>query len=172
MDEPKAKGLKVAGASELRRLFRAIQEPNLTNELKDVHYRVAEIVVNRARGNAARLGRRARPSASSRNRRVHRYGGLPAPLVAAATLHSSRRQTGASVSLGSVRVPFALGQEFGAHPDRQRTAEETGRRFVGYRQFPAVNKRGYFLYPAIADAKDEIAKEYLDGIDAIVAKTK
>ena len=169
MAEPK--GLKVAGASELRRLFKAIQEPNLTNDLKDVHFRVAEIVVNRARGNAARLGRRARPRAEGRTRRTHRYGGLPAPLVAAATLRSSRRQAGASVSLGSVKVPFALGHEFGANPDDERTGP-SGRRFVGYRQFPAVNKRGYFLYPAIADAKDEIAKEYLDGIDAIVAKTK
>jgi len=69
------------------------------------------------------------------------------------------------------RRVFALGHEFGANPDDERTGP-SGRRFVGYRQFPAVNKRGYFLYPAIADAKDEIAKEYLDGIDAIVAKTK
>lgn len=172
-------GLKVAGASELRRLLKAIQEPNVTNELKDVHYRVAEIVVARARGNAARLGRRNRPT-PGRRRRTHRYGGLPAPLVAASTLRATRNQRGAGVILGSTKVPFAIQQEFGTYQDVQR--ERAGRRgtsqagqrvsYVGWRQFQPPSKRGYFLYPAISDARDEIANAYLDGIDAIVSKIK
>lgn len=179
----RASGLRVVGLKEVRVALGALGEREFTDALKDVHYRVADLVVGRARQKAASRGRIS-GGANRRTARQSRYGGLPAPVVAASTLRPSRRASGAAVLLGNEKVPFALGQEFGAHPDKRRPArrdhtfvrngvtyKRQGAPYVGYRQFPRPMKHNSstgFMYPALADAREEITTLYLKAVDDIV----
>lgn len=164
-------GLRVTGAKELRAALKQIQDPNVTAQLKDAHYRVAEMLVEQARRNAAGLGRVSGGVRPARRNREHKYGGLPAPLVAASTLRAGRQAARATVTLGSKQVPFALGHEFGAYPDKVRERKSTplrrGGPYVGFRQFPSPSKAGYFMYPALRQTKDNIAEVYLKAIEQI-----
>jgi len=165
-----ADGLRVVGAKELREAMRRLQEPAITNALKDIHLRVATVVITQATRNAASLGRQSfghpKVTEQGQRNRKHRYGGIPAPVVAASTLRSGRSARGATVTLGSNRVPFALGHEWGANQDRERTRR--GGTYVGFRQFPVPARRGYFLFRALGSTRDAAIGEYLRGLDQII----
>lgn len=167
-------GLRVVGAKELRAAFKQIQDPNVTDQLKDAHFRIAEMLVEQARRNAAGMGRVSGGFTRPTRNRKHKFGGLPAPVVAASTLRAGRQAARATVTLGNNSVPFALGYEFGAYPDKRRERKSTplrrGGPYVGWRQFPRPNKNGYFMYPALRQTKDNIAEVYLKAIDQIIAK--
>ena len=78
---------------------------------------------------------------------------------AAGSLRSSRQAARAQVVGGSVKVPFFGGAEFGS---------------LRYRQFKAWtgsnSQSGYFLYPAIREATDDIVELYGDEVMKISAK--
>lgn len=73
---------------------------------------------------------------------------------AAESLRASSEQRNAKVSLGSARVPWALGANFGAQHDIERTTAT--RTMLGWNQFPeAVHGHDVFLYAAITDTTPE-----------------
>lgn len=83
---------------------------------------------------------------------------------AAAELRPGKDAKGGRVELqASVRVPYALGAEFGAAQDRERQ-RKTGR-YIGLRGFLRWNRGGYFLYPAIrANDPEAVALDALDDV--------
>lgn len=152
MATDKSLGVKVTGAKELRAALKAAEERDVLNDMKAAHFAVGNLVVGKARS-----------VASGRSR---------AAVVAAETLRAGKRGTGATVTLGSAKVPFALGQEFGAQHGRPRTGP-SGRKFVGYNQFPLParnNPSTGFLYPALKASRDEVIATYLKALDEIIAK--
>jgi hypothetical protein len=100
-------GLRVVGLREYRRdLKRA--DAAIGPAIREANRRVAEVVAARARQNAATQPRiHARRPRAVTSQRQH-WGDYVQSIKALAS------QTRAQVSLGSARVPWALGQNFGA----------------------------------------------------------
>jgi hypothetical protein len=70
-----------------------------------------------------------------------------------ASIRSLAQQAGAKVRIGSARVPYMLGQEFGSNR---------------YRQFaPHVGRAGRFLFPTIREEMPKLVDEYLEELDDI-----
>lgn len=87
------------------------------------------------------------------------------------TLVGRAQSASAEVKLGSNRVPYALGWEFGAAHNFPR---ETHRGIVrGWNQFPLwrgnKSEAGYFLYPTIRSKRAELEQDILDLIDEVLA---
>lgn len=72
---------------------------------------------------------------------------------AAATYRALAGQTRATVAAGSAAIPWVMGHEWGSSR---------------YRQFPAVNRGGYHLYPAITRQRDKVIEYYADALEDIV----
>lgn len=144
----KAATVTVRGLDELRRELKKLEGDAATDALKDANYKVAELVTRSARGNT-----------SSRME-----------AAAAATLRPARQAARAQV-VGGAGIQFFGGAEFGAAQNQPRNTNRGTVR--GWNQFKAWrgngSAAGYFLYPAIRDATDEIVEVYGAEVDKITA---
>lgn len=141
---------KVVGLSEFRREIKKLDEAGLIDELKNVNFDVAQLVV-----------RAAQNEASSRMEQS-----------AAQSLKPSRQAARAQVTGGGAKFPFFGGAEFGADRNQPR-GTLGGRRMTGWNQFKPWRGNGsgagYFLYPAIRSKTDEIVDKYGDALMKIAA---
>lgn len=132
-------GVRVQGLNELNRALREMGGPELQKELKAAGKQVAEKVAGDARTNAMSIG------------------GVAAKV--APSIKASARNTGAGVSFGGSKYPFAGGAEFGS---------------IQYKQFQPwrgnTSQAGYFLYPAIRENSDQIADEYLSALEDLARR--
>lgn len=87
---------------------------------------------------------------------------------AAETLRATSEQRNAKVTLGSARVPWACGANFGARHDVERTTPT--RQMLGWNQFPeAVKGHDVFLYAAVEETTPEpFMHSYEDAIDKLL----
>lgn len=134
-----SQGVQVEGLNELNRALRGLGGSELQKELKAAGLEVAKEVTSAARSRALSLGGVAAKTAPS--------------------LKATGRNTGAGVSFGGARFPFAAGAEFGSYQ---------------YAQFKPwrgnQSDAGYFLYPTIRDKSDTIAETYQGAVDELVRK--
>lgn len=141
--------VRVEGLDELRRELRRLDDAGLSDRLKDANQRAAQIVVRRAQQRAAALGRME--------------------IKAAETLRPARQAARAVVTLGKASVPFALGAEFGAGRNVQRTTQRGT--VLGWNQFKPWRGNGadagYFLWPGIRDSTDEVLEAYGEEMERI-----
>ena len=147
MSRLKSGTVAVTGLDELRRELKKLEGDQATEALKDANFAVAQLVVSAAQGQA-----------SSRMESA-----------AAATLKPARQAARAQVTGGS-GIAFFGGAEFGAGQNQMRQ-NVNGSPGLGWNQFKAWrgsgSGAGYFLYPAIAGATDEIVELYGKEIDKI-----
>ena len=133
------RGVKVEGLDQLRKELKKLDDKGLTDELKDANYDVANYVVQMARARAQGVSKQAARASES--------------------LRASRTAARAQVLLGSGRIRFAFGAEFGS---------------TRFKQFPgcrgAGSDAGYFLYPTIRDEIPDIVETYGDAIERITRK--
>jgi hypothetical protein len=146
----KGVGVTVHGLDDLRRELKKLDEAGLIDGLKDVNQSVAESVVGWARARAStKLEKKA-----------------------AESLKASRTAARSQVSFGGAKAAFAEGAEFGA--DRNRPRSVNGRNVTGWNQFRAWRgngtEAGFFLFPSIRSHEDQIADEYLDGIEKLMSR--
>lgn len=133
---------RVEGLAEFQKALRSLG-PDLPKELKALNRRVADIVV----GAAEALGRAV--------------GGPTAKAVS--SLRASGQQRYAIVRIGSARIPFGWGAEFGAkrytqfEPWRGNQWQDGG--FGG--------GVGYAIHPAIRSEQGAIIDAYGDGIEEL-----
>lgn len=140
----------VRGLDDLRRELKKLDDAGLIDGLKDVNQSVAESVVRWARSRAeTRLEKRA-----------------------AESLRASRVQARAQITFGGAKAAFAEGAEFGAM--REKTRQTSRGPVSGWKQFKEWRGNdtgaGYFLFPSIRDHEEQIADEYLDGIEKLMSK--
>lgn len=119
----------------LRDLQRELKRLDLTDDLKDAHYRVAGIVVDEAEKRARALGRMQAKAAES--------------------LRAGKAQRKATVSIGGARYPFALGAEFGAKKYPQ-FLPHLGR--TGYWTYPAIRAKRDEVIDAYGDEIERLTK--------------
>lgn len=146
--------VEVEGLREFRRELKRLDHPQLTNDLKDVNVRVAELVrvaaVARSRGQGAMASR------------------------AADTLRAARQAARAALILGNTRTPFALGAEFGSGRNKLRMLPNEGTARLGWNQFKpwrgSGQGAGYFLYPAIREKETEAVEMFGDEITKLAQR--
>lgn len=147
-------GAKATGLREFRRELKALEYPALTNDLKDINFRVAEVVRQTAVGIASGQGR--------------------AIEKAAETLKSARVASKAALILGNAKTPWAAAAEFGSRHNETRNLPNTGGTRLGWNQFKSWrgNKfdAGYFMYPAIRADKDRIVEMFGDEIMRLASR--
>jgi hypothetical protein len=115
--------VNVEGLAELRREMRKTRDQfgtAGTDGLKDVNYKVAEFVINRAK-TLAKM-----------------QGGLQA--LAADSMVPSRSGVAARINAGGKKAPFFGGAEFGAYQNRRRLQKNTGGRATVVRDNENINK--------------------------------
>lgn len=144
-------GVQVKGLNDFRREVKKLADSGaLINELKDVNFQVASLVVSKAQGHAS----------------------TKMEIAAAATLKAGRQAARAVVTGGSAGVPFFGGAEFGAAQNQLRNTSRGA--VTGWNQFKAWRGSGagagYFLYPAIRDETDKIVDMYGDAMEKIAGK--
>lgn len=103
-----ADSIRVAGLADLRRAIRSTDQTLGSNGqagLKDVNYKVADFVVQRARTRASTVGRLAASAARS--------------------MEPSRSGVAARINAGGRSAPFFGGAEFGAYRDKRRLLKNT-----------------------------------------------
>jgi hypothetical protein len=140
-------GANIEGLAQFTRALAAVGE-RFPQEVKEANYNVADKLAMAAKAKASGLSRQQSAAARS--------------------LRATKTQNYAAVRMGSARVPFALGAEFGA---RKRT--RSGKIARGFRlwrgnQFMSWNGGpGYFLHPSIREKGPELINEYMRAIDRI-----
>ena len=139
--------IDVDGAKELRR---ELAKLDLKDDLKEVNYDVAMLVVTRSRV----------------------FAFSPLQQKAAASLKAGRQMAKAVVTGGGAKAKFFGGAEFGADRNRMRTSG--GRTYLGHNQFKAWRgsdrSAGYFLYPAIRANEAAIVEKYADEMDKLTKR--
>lgn len=83
-------------------------------------------------------------------------GGSRMGSAARATIQGKGTVTNASIRAGG-NLPYYGGFEFGS---------------ARYRQFPAVQKSGYHLYPAIEDKREQIQADFMEQIDRALGQAQ
>jgi len=161
------KGVAIDDLDDFRRdLQRLVREggPDGLSMLKDANYRVAEHVRVHAVRRALGVGRQS--------------------FRAAETLRASKAATRATLTMGSYKVPYFGGAEFGAKLGMRR--DVGGRNGpnpgIGWLQFrdssygpanrmewnePGHGKTGYFLFPTMRDETPAIKEMYVRELDDI-----
>lgn len=147
----KGGSVKVEGLKEFLSEIKKLDDKGIQNELKDVNYKVAELVTATAKSKASGLGRMEARAAES--------------------LKPSRRANAAVVT-GGGSVPFFGGAEFGAG---RNVIRQTRRGPVrGWNQFNpwkgSGESAGYFLNPAIRDDESKIVELFAEGIEKIARR--
>lgn len=149
MPRLKSGTIAVEGLDELRRELKKLDGDQATEALKEANFKVAELVTREARSRAS----------------------SPMERSAAVSLRPARQAARAQVSGGGAEKPFFGGAEFGSGRNQHRRSVN-GYPGLGYNQFKAWrgngSSAGYFLYPAIRDATDNIVEVYGTEIDKIV----
>lgn len=139
--------VRVEGLRELRSALRAL-DATLPRELRAVNKRVVEqVILPEAR-------RRAQQTRTN-------IAGGPARLGSKglATLRALATQGRAQVALGSARVPWAAGQEWGS----------TGKNAKA-RMFPRAAEHGLILYPVVREKQAEIIDAYTEMLDKLTRR--
>lgn len=143
-------GANIEGLTQFTRTLAAAGE-RFPQEIKDANYDVADKLVMYAKEKASGLSRQQ--------------------MAAARSLRATKTQNYAAVRMGSARVQYAFGAEFGA---RKRT--RTGRIARGFRlwrgnQFMSWNGGpGYFIHPSIREHGPELINEYMQAVDRIAGE--
>lgn len=144
--------VKVIGLKEFRKELKKLDDDGFTNELKDVNFDIAELVVRTAQQKAAGKGRLQQTAARS--------------------LKPGRQAARAVVTGGGPKTPFFGGAEFGAGQNVPRNTQRGT--VAGWNQFEPwrgnQSDAGYFLYPAIRDETDKIVDMYGDAIEKITSR--
>lgn len=137
--------IRVDGLKELRAALKEIG-PKVPRELTKANKRVvSQTVVPKARAKAAALS--LANAAGGTSRMGH---------IAVGTIKASASATAANIVAGGPKARWFQGMEFGSHGKRPRT-----------RQFPAVKRPGYVLWPTIIAARQEIIEAYQVEIEAL-----
>lgn len=118
----------------------------------EVRKRFREIAAD-VRSEARAAAERERPQATGVRRTVRKSGQHWRDLVN--SIKSGSTSASPHVAIGSARVPWALGFEFGAGP--------------GKRQFPpwrgSGDSAGYFFWPAVRERSGEVGRQMVAAID-------
>ena len=160
----KTKGVGISDLDDFRKdLQRLVREggPDGLSLLKAANYRVAEHVRSRAVRRAQGVG--------------------PQSAKAATTLRASKAATTARLSLGSSKIPWAEGAEFGSGIGLRR--DIGGRNGpnpgIGWLQFkagdgsdlnwkqPGYGQTGYWLFPTMRAETEQIKEMYVRELDDI-----
>ena len=138
-------GIKVQGLKQFRRELKALEDNELyVKQLKEVHNRIAKIVLEEARAQASTaLERKA-------------AGGLTA----------GKTVGGAVIHMGGAKYPFAGGAEFGAIKYPQFKPWRGNQYTVTWTD-DQIGNAGYFVFPAIAKKRDQVIEIYMDEIERI-----
>ena len=137
--------VQVHGLKELRRDLKALDSTGgYKAELRDAGKKAAEVVAEEARS-------RARRGATTISGTSASMGG-----AAIASIRALAGQTKATVALGKASIPYAGGWEFGSGG--------------AHRQFPRKTPRGYNLYPAIDDKREEVIEVYSREIGSLLKR--
>jgi hypothetical protein len=115
--------INVTGLTELRREIRKVRDaggPDGTDQLKDLNYKVADLVVGKARGKASSVSNMAAKASKS--------------------MEASRSGVSARVNAGGAKYPFFGGAEFGAYSNRRRLIKNTGGRATVVRKNESLTK--------------------------------
>ena len=135
--------LRVDGLKELRRALKEI-DPALTKQLQQANKHVVEqVVLPAAKQNATKHFRNAKGNDTHLGH------------VGAATIRATATQREAYVALGSARVPWAAGFEWGSSGQ--------------FSQFPARSgvSSGFILFPVVKAKQDEIMAAYTAMLDEL-----
>lgn len=149
-----ARGGQIVAVPELNDFIRDLRamDADLPKELRKVNKEAAEFVADKARAKATSLG------------------GVAAK--AAASIRAAGEQRRSLVKLGGARAPWALGANFGAAHDQERTGP-SGRKFLGHNQFPGwvgKNDDDRFMLSTARDHASEFLEIYADAFDAFAAR--
>jgi len=141
--------INASGLNELRRTINEFDRrfgSSGMDALKDVNFRVAKLVNDRAQTRAAALGGMERLAASS--------------------MKASRAAKSARIIAGGKSAPFFGGAEFGARRNKERRLKGSERTIIGWNQFRDwrgnKGQAGYFLYPTIRQSRADIIQKYDD----------
>jgi hypothetical protein len=118
-----ADSINVTGLTELRREIRKVRDAggaDGTEQLKDLNYKVADLVVGKARGKASSVSSMAAKASKS--------------------MEASRSGVSARVNAGGAKYPFFGGAEFGAYSNRRRLIKNTGGRATIVRKNESLSK--------------------------------
>lgn len=132
--------IEVEGLRDLRRELRKL---SLTNDLRAVNRRVADLLVPPARQKAAR----SYPNLAGGVARVGSRG--------VASIRSQATASRAYLVSGKATIPWMGGGDFGS----------AGR----YRQFPAKKDEGRFIYPTIREEQPRVIDEYWRELDTLTS---
>ncbi len=152
MSRIRGQGVVAHGLDDFRRELAKLDDSTIVEELKDVNLSVAQLVVARSQATAAGLGRMQARAAS--------------------TLKASRQAARAQVTGGGAGAPFFNGAVFGAGQNQPRNTARG--QVLGWNQFlkhkGSGEDAGYFVFPDIRDASDEIVDMYGDGMERIASR--
>jgi hypothetical protein len=144
-------GANVEGLAQFSRALAQIGADGLRDEVKAANYDVADKLAEAAKEKAVGLNRQQR--------------------AAALSLRATRTQNYAAVRLGSARVPYALGAEFGAIKRTRKGKIARGFRPWRGNQFSGWGGGpGYFLHPTIREKGPELINDYMTHIDRIMSE--
>ena len=118
-----ADSINVTGLTALRREIKKVSDaggPNGSDMLKDLNYKVAELVIGKAKSAASGVSSMASKAAQS--------------------MDASRSGVSARVNAGGSKYPFFGGAGFGAYSDRKRLIKNTGGRATIVRKNESVAK--------------------------------
>lgn len=135
----KGEGVNVEGLAELRRALKAVSD-TAPKELNAASKKVAGLVADDARGDAAGLG------------------GVAAKV--APSIKGSGTARGGAITLGGTSYPMALGAEFGGRgrPTTQQFQPHLGR--TGYFVYPAIRANGDRIESTYSDLLDDLMRKY------------
>jgi hypothetical protein len=115
--------INVTGLTELRREIRKVRDAggaDGTQQLKDLNYKVADLVVGKAQGKASSVS--------------------PMAAKASKSMEASRSGVSARVNAGGAKYPFFGGAEFGANSNVRRLIKNTGGRATAVRKNESLTK--------------------------------
>lgn len=138
--------IRIEGLHRFQKDLRALDK-DLPKELRKANLAAAEIVAKGATAKATSLG------------------GVAAK--AAPSIKALAQQRSASVRIGGARHPYAMGAEFGGGKYGKGNPTPRGGHTT---QFGAFSRSGRFLYPTIADKREEVVEEYGKAIDRLTDK--
>lgn len=138
-----SKAVEIYGHRQLMKAFRQLGAEVPKEIRRETKELVERIVVPRAR----ERGQQTRANLKGNPTRLGSRG--------VATIRPEVRARDIAVVMGSARVPYAGGHEWGSKR---------------YRQFPPASRSGYILYPTVKEAADEFARAYVKLVDEMAEK--
>lgn len=133
----------VKGLNELRRALR--DDSGLKNGFRSANFATGKVVLDAAR-----------PGIASESTGV------------AASGRAVRSTAGVRLSFSDVK---SGGYLYGSHKDRPRVGP-SGRRYLGYNQFPAFDREGRHVEPAVEENMEAIADVYMTELDRVFDRNR